>query len=113
MIPLNARGTPYRFNEAILGKVITSVSGTHDPRGVLAVSNWSSDLLNAAVQAVLCAEPLSADRLSEIHVPAVHGVAVSHLADGDVVRMNPRGDVRTLYRRASRQNTLFTTDRCN
>jgi len=38
---------------------------------------------------------------------------MSHLAPDDVVSLEPGGYVRTLYRRASRFNTLFATDRCN
>src|SRR6187402_2397851 len=37
-----------------------------------------------------------------------------YLSVGDMVRLNPRsGEVRTLYRRESRHNFLFFTDRCN
>lgn len=36
-----------------------------------------------------------------------------HLEDGDVVALNPNGYVRTLYRRSSRHNAIFATDRCN
>lgn len=47
------------------------------------------------------------------NVPAVFGCPIDHLEQGDVVAISPRGHVRTLYRRRSRSNTLFTTDRCN
>lgn len=37
-----------------------------------------------------------------------------YLAEGDIVRLNPRAkEIRVLYRRASRHNTLFFTERCN
>ena len=37
-----------------------------------------------------------------------------YLGRGDIVRLNPRScDIRVLYRRTSRHNTLFTTERCN
>src|SRR5262249_18550191 len=49
-----------------------------------------------------------------------HGVAsvisnvnLDHLTDGDVVALDRTGHVRTLYRRHSKHNFLFTTDRCN
>jgi len=38
---------------------------------------------------------------------------LEHLRSGDVVALQPSGYVRTLYRRASKHNALFVTDRCN
>lgn len=39
---------------------------------------------------------------------------LSYLAEGDILRLNPdAGEIRVLYRRASRHNTLFFTERCN
>ncbi len=35
------------------------------------------------------------------------------MADGDVVRIDPTGYVRTLYRKTSANNFILTTDRCN
>src|SRR6185436_10627878 len=46
-------------------------------------------------------------------MPLVHSVSVEHLQSGDVVALDPRGHVRTLYRRASAHNSIFATDRCN
>ncbi len=44
----------------------------------------------------------------------MHGVSdLGHLAEGDVVAIQPSGYIRTLYRRGSRHNVLFATDRCN
>jgi His-Xaa-Ser system radical SAM maturase HxsC len=45
--------------------------------------------------------------------PAVFGCPTGHLDTGDVVSIDRRGYVRTLYRRSSKSNTLFATDRCN
>src|SRR5262249_25724301 len=45
--------------------------------------------------------------------PTVHSMeTMDHLTVGDVVVINPSGYVRTVYRRASRHNFLFATDRC-
>ena len=46
-------------------------------------------------------------------MPVVHGLSLDHLAEGDVIKMDSRGHVRTLYRRASKHNSLFATDRCS
>src|SRR5262245_28789371 len=47
-------------------------------------------------------------------LPTVHSVPYrDHLDDGDIVVLNPGGFVRTLFKRGSPHNALFTTDRCN
>src|SRR5207249_3480407 len=38
---------------------------------------------------------------------------LDYLADGDVVSIDPRGLIRTLYRRSSRHNFILMTDQCN
>lgn len=58
--------------------------------------------------AVLCRESFP-----ESTVPTVAGIATDHLSTGDVVRIEPSGHVRTLYRRNSQHNALFATDQCN
>ena len=60
--------------------------------------------------AVLTPSALVTDKLG---VPAVFSCATDHLSRGDVVSVSPKGQVRTLYRRDSPNNTLFATDRCN
>ena len=50
----------------------------------------------------------------EIDAPLVHSVpGLDHLADGDVVAIDPRGFVRTLYRRGSPHNFIMVTEECN
>jgi His-Xaa-Ser system radical SAM maturase HxsC len=57
---------------------------------------------------------LDARLAASLSIPIIHSMAsIDHLADGDVVSLNPGGYVRTLYRRASNHNALFATDRCN
>lgn len=48
-------------------------------------------------------------------LPTIHSVAgIEHLRTGDVVTLTARtGQVRTVYRPDSRNNTIFGTDRCN
>ncbi len=52
--------------------------------------------------------------LAEGGQPVVFGLpSVQHLETGDVVALHANGYVRTLYKRSSRHNALFVTDRCN
>lgn len=59
--------------------------------------------------AALCEAALKGSLTS----PTVHSVSTAHLVDGDVVGIDSRGYVRTLYRRNSPHNFIFATDRCN
>lgn len=46
--------------------------------------------------------------------PLVHSLAgIEYLAEGDIVRIDPSGYVRTLFRRNSPNNFLLSTDQCN
>ena len=113
MIRLSCRGEASRVHgEELLGRV------TRTPRDrgsrldyVLVSSGRPSDA--AGYVAVLCAQPLTATDAATLQAPVVHGVSNDHLEDGDVVTIQRDGHVRTLYRRRSRHNTLFATDRCN
>ena len=49
-----------------------------------------------------------------LRAPVAYSFAnLDYLADGDIVSINPRGLIRTLYRRASAHNFILMTDQCN
>jgi His-Xaa-Ser system radical SAM maturase HxsC len=77
------------------------------------VSEWDDSLDLTSALAVLCKQPLEPEHLATIPIPVVHSLTLDHLAEGDVVVLDPRGHVRTLFRRASKHNSLFATDRCS
>ena len=60
-------------------------------------------------RAVLTTRSAAEIAAREVPVPAVHSVGeIEHLQPGDIVGLTPRtGQVRTLYRPASKNNTLF------
>jgi His-Xaa-Ser system radical SAM maturase HxsC len=39
--------------------------------------------------------------------------SIDHLSDGDVIAANPKGTIRTLFRKASPHNSIFATEACN
>ena len=112
MIPLTANGTPHRVSERLVGK-IRPANEAESPSSVRMVREWDEGIDLTGVMAVLCEQPIKPECLSGVRVPIVHGLRLDHLAEGDVVKLEPRGHVRTLYRRASKHNSLFATDRCN
>jgi His-Xaa-Ser system radical SAM maturase HxsC len=110
MIPLSTNGKAENIRSLIIGK-ITREPLARDRRGdyVLAVDNISTGFDSAGYAAVL-----SQGRATKLLTsPLVHDLPVAHLSDGDVVSIDARGHVRTVYRPASHYNSLFVTDRCN
>jgi His-Xaa-Ser system radical SAM maturase HxsC len=112
MIPLSAYGKPHRVSESVLGKILSDKNPDW-PSRIRIIPRWDASQDLAGVAAVLCAEAVEPERVEHVTTPIVHGLNLDHLAEGDVVSIDLRGHVRTLYRRASRHNALFATDRCN
>lgn len=115
MIPLGAHGNPSRdFREAIVGRVtFTPVQMAVRRDHVLVLTALSDTASLSEYAGVLINGHSTPEMLASIPAPAVHGISTDHLCDGDVVSLDGRGYVRTLYRRRSLHNSLFATDRCN
>jgi His-Xaa-Ser system radical SAM maturase HxsC len=115
MIPLSAYGkVSTGIQTTLIGRVTREVipaEARADYVLIVDVVDQSDDL--AGYAAVLIASRVSCDVQADLQVPCVQLVQTDHLASGDVVAINCRGHVRTLYRRSSRHNALFATDRCN
>src|SRR5438105_12700199 len=104
MIPLSAHGKAHRLSEPIIGKIASLETGWS--HRIQRRQEWDGDSVGD-FEAILCEQVISPAILSELNTPVVHGVSTAHLAEGDVVRLDGRGHVRTLYRRASKFNALF------
>lgn len=109
MIPLSVYGKAEEIAEPALGRVTfegtdASVRGDH----IYALRSLHSDLDVDGYAALLVQQPTP-----PCGVPLVHTVSIDHLESGDVVSLDSRGYVRTLYRRTSQHNAIFATDRCN
>lgn len=117
--PLSTRGTAApSLVVPVLGRVTFSSRSRPERRDhVLVSARLPGPEELAGHAAVLTAERLDGRALAEVAragVPAIHGaLSLSHLAEGDVVALQPGGYVRTLYRIGSPHNALFATDMCN
>lgn len=110
MIPLLFRGTPVNISDQIIARV-TSVPRDIDRSDHALLLRDGRDLTDLrGYAAILSALPLQEFAVSG---PAVFGLDLSHLEDEDVVGIDTRGFVRSLYRRQSLHNSLFATERCN
>lgn len=112
MIALSAYGKPHRVSQRLVGKILSSPDERW-PRRIRMVRKWDDLGDVTGFEAVLCEEAIDAQRVGQATAPVIHGLNLDHLAEGDVVGLDRRGHVRTLYRRASNHNALFATDRCN
>jgi His-Xaa-Ser system radical SAM maturase HxsC len=112
VIPLGFHGTATGVDHAVIGRVTHTplLQSRADHVLVLSQSAGEHDLSGYA--AVLCGETWP-DEASLAGIPLVADLDLSHIHDDDVVRVEPRGYVRSLYRRNSPHNTLFATERCN
>jgi hypothetical protein len=109
MIPLSASGISHGITGELMGRVSRVLVADSDRgrtmRVLTGVDNYKSLDGNLGL--------LGPSSLKVRGVPVVLGCTTDHLSDGDVVSISPTGHVRTLYRRQSKSNTLFATDRCN
>lgn len=109
MIPLGVYGRAQNLTRSVMGRVTfedvdPSVRADH----VRVVAGERAE--NMEGYAALLSESCLPPGLS---VPFVQQVQTGHLRSGDVVSLDERGYVRTLYRRGSPHNAIFATDRCN
>ena len=76
--------------------------------GVFGIRSLGAEI--QAITRIRIGERLVAVHPDEVYVPAELGF----LREGDMVRLNPfSGEARVLYRKQSRHNFLFFTERCN
>jgi His-Xaa-Ser system radical SAM maturase HxsC len=110
VIPLSATGLARGVTNDLLGRVSLVPLPESERRNVVRVlvDRIDGEPLDGYIAVVT---PGGATNTNG--TPAVFGCRTNHLETGDVVSINRRGYVRTLYRRSSKSNTLFATDRCN
>lgn len=114
-IPLHTHGRPLAaFPAAVLGRITRRplAAGDRPDHVRLLGTEYPGGEELQGHAAVLAEGPYQlGDRVLP---PFVHSLRrTDHLADGDVVAVNPNGFIRTLYRIESGHNALFATDRCN
>ncbi len=117
--PLHVHGQVARpFDRTILGRVSSSPISERPARRdvVVLLEELGPADVDGYGGVLTCARP-SARQLADWADRGpilIHSLSyLHHLADGDVVALNPNGYVRTLYRRGSPHNAIFATDRCN
>lgn len=113
MIPLRARGhASASLSTSVVGRV-TSVPVIESVRRDHILRVRGSDVASdVAAYAGVMTEATDLATIGPA-IKAVVGVRTDHLNDGDIVALDPSGQVRTLFRKDARSNFLFTTDRCN
>ena len=111
MIPLKTRGKPNNLKFTIVVKV------TRNKLELDSNSFFIHEDYNVLPNFDLEIGVLSLYRIKEkdkIDISGVFNILdLSHLNDGDIVSINPKGIIITLFRATSNNNSLFVTERCN
>lgn len=117
MIKLRTQGRAHGLEGVLVGKLVSRADDVDAPAprillcdGITQLGHSRLDGVSAVVTAERLADHTDATSLA---VPVIDSCDVTDLSEGDVVRIDPNGSVRTLYRRKSNHNTLFATERCN
>jgi His-Xaa-Ser system radical SAM maturase HxsC len=118
-VRLTTAGVPFRFDSAIVGKVVTHTVSVDDRSDKIFVGRL--DEISAeerlGFRGIITPSLLLGDSaaMESITQPIVYSVReIDHLRDGYIVVMQPKtGFVRTLHRPDSVHNTLFMTERCS
>ena len=119
-VPLHTHGKAARpFSKPVIGRVTSRPVEDPEARGdhVLRITDARDANQATGHAGLLTVQPPSPalrPELGDGSTVWIHSLRrLDHLADGDVVVLNPNGYVRTLYRIRSHHNAIFATDRCN
>ena len=106
---LHVQGVPFNINETIVGPVTRNVKNS-DNTSIVILENQNLSEINFPS---LCNLTTSKESLFT-KSPFVSSVPdFSHLNDGDIVSVDGRGNINTLYRVNSNHNNLLVTEMCN
>lgn len=107
---LRIKGSPINVDKSIVAKVSHS-SISDNQNTALIVGEIVETSFRDNVKCLLTSNE---DIAKKIPLPGVfYKEGFNHLSEGDVVVINPDGNVNTLYRVNANHNTLFATERCN
>lgn len=107
---LRTKGKTLNVNSQLVGRV-TRIKGIESENTFYIHEDSQIDISSISKNSIgiLTNQPeLSTD------CPQVYSVSnFDHLEEGDIVSIGPEGNINTLYRVNSNQNTLLATERCN
>jgi His-Xaa-Ser system radical SAM maturase HxsC len=115
---LHSRGTTVGIAQLLVGKVTREPIADQRLRGDYIIDSrtpkWGAFCADPyGYSAVLVTDASIPEDLPQ-HVPIVHSTSqLEYVADGDVIAIQPSGNVNVLYRRNSHHNSILLTERCN
>lgn len=109
---LRVKGTPFNINSPIVAKISRNQTISDESTIVITEDNNVNVEYSTSIKGVLTSNPNTFPN-NDISTGIYYSEGFSHLADGDIVVVNPDGNVNTLYRVGANHNTLFATERCN
>jgi His-Xaa-Ser system radical SAM maturase HxsC len=115
MIRLSSKGTIHGVGAPLIAKVFRATSDDEGWSPCVRIAASAEDIsVSTDAAGWLCEGSVAHDcRFPLGKKFIVAEMPCGHLSDGDVIAIDTNGRVRTLFRRGSRSNTLFATERCN
>lgn len=114
MTPLRVKGVALELSETVVGRVTLGAPAAGEilllrpDAAPVALQEGSFALVDRAASAEAASYVVEAGASAVLDLPFT-----SHLEEGDIVALHPRGMVETLFRIRSPHNALFITDQCN
>lgn len=107
---LHIRGIALSIHSSLVGRVTKTLNEASEP-GFLLISNLDPIPSGNYLGILTTQQHVTTEQTD---LPVIYRLAtLSHLEEGDIIVVNPDGNVNTLYRVNSRHNTLLLTERCN
>jgi His-Xaa-Ser system radical SAM maturase HxsC len=108
---LRTKGKSKNIESHIVGKVTWDISN-ENKEFILLTNNFDSDLIqNSKFTAVISTEK---NLIFDTNQRLVYNVpTLDHLNENDIISIGTDGNINTLYRVNSFQNSILTTERCN
>lgn len=107
---LSTRGTPNYITNHQVGRVTRNINKL-DPSSFLLVDDLIQDFPQVEYLGILTCNNLVEANNNQIIVYNIP--TLEHLSEGDLISVGNDGNINTLYRINSNQNTLLVTERCN
>jgi His-Xaa-Ser system radical SAM maturase HxsC len=108
---LKTKGIPLNIDKHVVGKVTRNSAHIDDKTFYISDDSTTTNIKVLECLGILTTRQEWSDYGNQKVVFKIP--ALEHLQDGDIVSVGNDGNINTLYRINSKQNTLLTTERCN
>ena len=111
MIPLKVSGKTSNIVETLVGRVPRNIKDIDEHSILIYDREMPSNNFFKSLVAVISTK---SDYNFPNNKPFIHSIPdLSHLFEGDIIKIDPKGNINSLFRINSRHNYILVTERCN